>query len=213
MKKWMSVLFVIASTATALLTTSGESQAQTSTATEIFDAKALSEWGHVGDANWTLSGDVIEANKGNGYLVSRSPYGDFKLRAEVWVDEKANSGIFIRCQDQQKPGTKTGYEVNIYDERPDPSYGTGAIVDVAKVNPMPKAGGKWNVMEITAKGGHFTIMLNGVVTVADGQDSRFPAGYIGLQYGAGTVKFRKIEISKIGTGNGMGERHADTSHL
>jgi hypothetical protein len=28
--------------------------------------------------------------------------------------------------------------VNIWDTRPDPSYGTGAIVDVAKVDPMPK---------------------------------------------------------------------------
>jgi hypothetical protein len=43
--------------------------------------------------------------------------------------------------------------VNIYDQRPDPSYGTGAIVNFAKVEPMPKAGGKWNTYEITAKGG------------------------------------------------------------
>ena len=53
------------------------------------------------------------------------------------------------------------YEANIWDTRPEPSYGTGAIVNVAKVDPMPKAGGKWNVYEIPAKGSTFTVTLNG----------------------------------------------------
>ena len=44
------------------------------------------------------------------------------------------------------------YEANIFDQRPDPTYGTGAIVKVAAVSPMPKAGGKWNTYEITASG-------------------------------------------------------------
>lgn len=44
-----------------------------------------------------------------------------------------------------------------YDKRPDPDYGTGAIVNVAKVSPMPKAGGRWNIMEITAKGPHLIV--------------------------------------------------------
>jgi hypothetical protein len=37
-------------------------------------------------------------------------------------------------------------------QRPGPEYGTGAIVDIAKVSPMPKAGGRWNTYEIYAKG-------------------------------------------------------------
>ena len=61
-----------------------------------------------------------------------------------WVDAEANSGIFIRCTDPQKITAVNAYEVNIFDKRPDPSYGTGAIVNVAKVSPMPRAGGQWN---------------------------------------------------------------------
>jgi len=34
-----------------------------------------------------------------------------------------------------------------------------------KVDPMPKAAGKWSVYEITAKGDTFTVTLNGVKTV------------------------------------------------
>ena len=48
-------------------------------------------------------------------------------------------------------GGKTAYEVNIWDKRPDPSYGTGAIVNLAKVSPMPTSAGKWNVYEITSR--------------------------------------------------------------
>jgi hypothetical protein len=39
-------------------------------------------------------------------------------------------------------------------------------VNFAEVNPMPKAGGKWNTYEITAKGRQITVVLNGQKTVA-----------------------------------------------
>jgi hypothetical protein len=42
--------------------------------------------------------------------------------------------------------------VKIFDKRADAEYGTGAIVNIAKVSPMPKAGGRWNNTEITVKG-------------------------------------------------------------
>ncbi|MDU6835690.1 MAG: DUF1080 domain-containing protein, partial [Bradyrhizobium sp.] len=88
------------------------------------------------------------------------------------------------------------YEVNIFDKRPDPKYGTGAIVDVAKVDPMPKAGGKWNTYEITAKGTRLTVILNGEKT-ADVDDSKHAAGPIALQYGSGVVKFKKVQIKPL----------------
>jgi hypothetical protein len=180
--------------ASALLASSLRAQ---TTKTEVFDAKALSQWPRTGNANWTLAGDVIQATSGSGYLVSAKSYGDFKLRAEVWVDTPANSGIFIRCQDANKPATTTGYEVNIYDTRKDPSYGTGAIVEVAKVDPMPKAGGKWNVLEISAQGPIFNVIFNGEKTVTNGRDEKFARGHIALQYGAGDVRFRRVEITEL----------------
>src|SRR3982074_3821708 len=83
------------------------------------------------------------------YLVTLSPFALFQLKVEFWTDEDANSGIFIRCDESKKIDAKICYEVNIFDKRPDPPYGTGALVDVAKVDPMPKAAGKWNTYEIT----------------------------------------------------------------
>ena len=169
----------------------------------LFDGKHLEHWHPIGDANWRLEDGVVVADKGSGFLVSKNSYTDFQLRVEFWVDEDANSGIFIRCTNPDKVGTDSAYEVNIYDKRPDPSYGTGAIVNIAKVEPMPKAGGKWNVYEITAKGPQFTVILNGQKTVDGAQDSKFASGRIALQYGAsvvkekGIVKFRKVEIKPL----------------
>jgi hypothetical protein len=163
----------------------------------LFDGSNLDNWNSIGKANWRLADGLLQADKGNGYLVSKNSYTDFQIRAEFWVDDDANSGIFIRCADPQKIGSSTCYEIDIYDKRPEPDYGTGAIVNVAKVSPMPKAGGRWNTMEITAKGPQLSVTLNGTRTV-DVQDSKHAAGPFALQYGAGVVKFRKVQIKPDG---------------
>jgi hypothetical protein len=155
----------------------------------------LLDWTEVGKANWAMKDGALAADKLDdakvlSYLVSKDSYKDFQIKAEFWTDEEANSGIFIRCDGRDKIDSKICYEVNIFDKRPDPSYGTGAIVDVAKVDPMPKAAGKWNTYEITAQGSHLVVVLNGQKT-ADVQDSKHNAGGpFALQYGSGVVKFR-----------------------
>lgn len=160
----------------------------------------LDNWNPVGEANWRAQDGAIVADKKTGkdigYLVSKNSYTDFAIHAEFWVSDDANSGIFLRCADPKNIGSKTCYEVNIYDKRPDPSFGTGAIVDVASVSPMPKAGGKWNTFDITAQGAHLTVTLNGIRT-ADAHDSRLASGPFALQYDAGVVKFRNVTIRPL----------------
>jgi 3-keto-disaccharide hydrolase len=158
------------------------------------------DWTEVGKANWTVKDGALMADKLDGkdasYLVSKDSYKDFVIQAEFWADDDANSGIFIRCDGRDKIDAKICYEVNIFDKRADPTYGTGAIVDVGKVDPMPKAGGKWNTYEITAKGSQLTVVFNGQKTV-DAQDSKHASGPLALQYGAGVIKFRKVYIKPL----------------
>jgi hypothetical protein len=167
--------------------------------TVLFDGKSLDNWTRIGDANWRIEDGAVVADKASGisYLVSKTTYTDFQIRSEFWVDDEANSGIFIRCVDPKKINGMTAYEVNIYDKRPDPSYGTGGIPNVAKAAVALKAGGKWNTYEITAKGPKFTVTLNGTKTVDGAEDSKFPSGHIALQYGQGIVKFRKVDIKPL----------------
>src|SRR5271163_234410 len=177
--------------------------------TTLFDGKSLDGFSKVGDANWRIEDGMIVADKGNGFLVTKTDYKDYEIKAEFWVEADSNSGIFIRCTDAEKIGAETCYEVNVWDARPDPSYGTGAIVNVAKVNPMPHAGGKWNIFDITAKGSSFTVVLNGQKTVDGAQDAKLANGKVAIQHGLGikdangvandkgVVKFRKVEIKPL----------------
>ncbi|HEX2539533.1 MAG TPA: DUF1080 domain-containing protein [Caldimonas sp.] len=129
--------------------------------------------------------------------MTRNSYADFVLHVEFWASDDADSGIFFRCQDPAKITDESCYEANIFDQRPDPTYGTGAIVGVAPVAaPMPRAGGKWNTVEITAKGPRLGVVLNGVKTV-EVADGRFAKGPIALQWGRGTIRFRKVELRPI----------------
>src|SRR5207253_4788716 len=121
---------------------SGQGDAGWVTLLDGSNPKTLDNWNRIGDANWRAEDGAIVADKGKGgFLVSKNSYKDFQIRAEFWADHTTNSGVFIRCTDPNKITATNAYEENIFDHRPDPSYGTGGIVNVAKVSPMPKAGG------------------------------------------------------------------------
>ena len=204
MTRWatfaIALLFTTISTVQYTSTASGQAAGGWIT---LFDGKNLDQW--VGDGTATFKiedGSVVAVDKKDpkavaSYLVTKQSYKDFELRAEFWVSDDANSGIYFRVTDPASPNGKTAYEANIFDTRPDPSYGTGAIPDVAKALTVLKTGGKWNTYEITVKGSKFTLVLNGTKTVDGAEDSKFAAGRLALQFGKGTVKFRKIEIKPL----------------
>jgi hypothetical protein len=163
----------------------------------LLDGKSLKGWDVVGNANWSVADGAVQANMGNGFLVSPMSYTDFEVTAEFWVTDDANSGIFIRCSDPKTINAMNAYEVNIFDKRPDQAYRTGAIVDVAKPSVMTiNTGGKWNTMTVTAKGSKMTVTVNGTKTV-DVENSLHAKGPIALQYGAGTVKWRSVKIRTL----------------
>jgi hypothetical protein len=168
---------------------------------QIFDGKNLGDWDRFGETNWRVEGGAIVADKRTSktpaYLLTKNKYKDFQLHIEFWASPDANSGIFMRCSDLQKVGDRTCYEANIFDTRKDPTYGTGAIVRFAEVNPMPKAGGKWNTYEITVKGRQITLVLNGKQTAQLRESEMFVEGPFALQHGAGTIKFRKVAIKPL----------------
>lgn len=164
----------------------------------LLDGRSLKGWSMLGGANWALKDGTAQADNGTvGFLVSDETFANVQIRAEFWVSEAANSGIFIRCTDPAEITTANAYEVNIFDTRPDPAYATGAIVGVAKVLDIPKTGGRWNVMYIEARGDRFTVAVNGQRTVDSVQHAAHAQGRIALQYGAGTVKFRKVQVRPI----------------
>ncbi len=182
-----------------LLAGSGALRAQAPAANQeqpwrtLLDRLSMDMWEEEGTADWRIVDDVVKSDGGNGYLVSAENFGDFELRAEFFVSPDANSGIFIRCNNRQEITAVNCYEVNIFDMRPDQTYRTGGIVNVAKVMTNVDTGNKWNTMEITARGPRMSVKVNGMM-ISEGEDMRLRNGPIALQRTAGDVRFRRVQI-------------------
>ena len=91
----------------------------------LVDSSKMGDWDEVGKANWAmkdgaLTADKLLEGKDPAYLVSKVSYKDFQIRAEFWVSDDANSGIFIRCEQPKRIDAKICYEVNIYDQAAGP---------------------------------------------------------------------------------------------
>ena len=174
----------------------GQAGGQSSRAVTLTDGTSLDKFDQVGNANWHIAERTVTADRGTGFLVTKESYDNFRLRAEVWVDEDANSGIFIRCDNPQAPSAATCYEINIFDANPNHGNATGAIVNVSRVDPMPQTALKWNTVEIEARGPQLTVSINGERT-ASIQDPRHVRGRIALQRSAGVVRWHKVEIESL----------------
>lgn len=161
----------------------------------LFNGTDLSNWSVVGDGNWRVEDGAMTADEStdSSFLVSDLSFADFELELEFWVDTEANSGVFIRCSDAETIDATSCYEVNIFDTRPDQTYRTGSIVDLAAPSQFVYTGGQWNRYEISAVGNRLQVTLNGRDMV-DTEDSRLSAGPIALQHGSGTVRFRNVRV-------------------
>lgn len=169
--------------------------------TPLFNGRDTAGWTAIGNANWRVEEGALVADRGSGFLVSERSFDDFDLRAEVWIDAKTNSGIYVRASNRAQVTAANAYEVNLWDERPEQRYGTGAIVDIAPVEPMPRGGGRWNILEISARGDALSVTLNGQRTADAVRDGRHRAGPIALQHApgvnnddTGVVRFRRVEV-------------------
>lgn len=164
----------------------------------LFDGTSLDAFDRLGKPDWTVTDGIVEAKNGErGYLVTKASYGDYKLTLEFWTSPEANSGVFLRCENPAEVNDTSCYEVNIFDQRPDQTYRTGAITNIAAPKAKIDAGGKWNSYEITVRGNHLTVKLNGTVTVDIEDASHAAPGRIALQYAGGIVRFRNVKLTAL----------------
>jgi hypothetical protein len=128
--------------------------AQTGTGwTQLFDGKSLDGWTQVGTANWRVEDGALVADKstaparpdgqpgGGGHLVTKNSYKNHMIYAEFWTDEKANSGIFVRCKDPKKIGARLLRVQHL--TRLDPSTAP-ARSSILPGQSRAQVGGKWN---------------------------------------------------------------------
>jgi hypothetical protein len=161
----------------------------------LFDGETDFGWKPRGDTRWRVEEGALTATGGRGMLSTTTEFTDYILSVEAWVDEKANSGVFLRCPPEGEITPFSAYEVNLYDAQPE--WPTGSIHSVAKSRRRVRSAGRWTTMEMRAEGDRLVVRVNGQETV-NTRDATRNRGTIALQcFGEGTVRFRNIRLRPL----------------
>jgi hypothetical protein len=166
--------------------------------TSVLFLENSTDWDIHGDASWNFSDHELigKITNGDGFVLTQQRYNDFVLEVEFNPDSTINSGVFIRCS-QEEINPVDCYELNIWDLHPDQMNRTGAIVTMAPPLAFVETINKWNTYKIKAEKNHLQVWVNGILTV-DTVDDKLSGGYIGLQAkGTGEVRFRNIKIQSL----------------
>jgi hypothetical protein len=178
----------------------------------LFDGSTLDKWKLVNSDNtsaWTIEDGIlinkVPRRRGGprvhyGNLRTVDVFEDFNIKLEVKVDQRQNSGVYLRGI----------YEVQVTDSygRDLDSHNMGAVY--SRITPTvaaEKPAGQWQTMDITLLDRHVTVILNGK-TIIDNQpllgctggaltSDEFKAGPIYLQGDHTAVSYRNIILTPL----------------
>ena len=167
----------------------------------LFDGRSLAGWSPEQSAQWRVASEIIVGDGGgDGWLRSEREFRDFRLRLEFRNSPKGNSGVFLRATRETNASDPSnpagGYELQINNE--DASWPTGSVENsIQRLVPVMPVPNKWHSYDIEVRGDRLTATLDGT-RVLDGHDSKFKAGYVGLQHHRGNkIEFRAIRIRSL----------------
>ena len=168
------------------------------TPTEVLFQENADDWFSEGDAKWNFMNNELNAqiDSGAGFVMTKKSYSNFVLELEFKPDSTINSGVFIRCKEQELSNQEC-YEINIWDLHPDQDNRTGALVTRAK--PLNKVHTlyKWSTYKIKNNKDHLQAWINDVITI-DIKDKDRIDGPIALQAAeSGQISFRNIKITSL----------------
>lgn len=169
----------------------------------LFDGKTMEMWDvqHKDrPSGWIVVDGVMTNEAKANNLVTRHRFQDFRIQCEYKIEEKSNSGIYLRGR----------YELQVLDDAGKPPDIHGHMALYSRVKPLVNAGlpaGQWQTMEATIVGNRLTVALNGKKVhdniVIDGitggalDSNEGEPGPIMIQGDHGKVSFRKIVVTPI----------------
>jgi HEAT repeat protein len=186
----------------------------------LFNGRNLDNW--VGNKQSYAAEDgmivIKPVDNSVGNLYTEKEYSDFTYRFEFQLTPAANNGIGIRAP-LTGDAAYVGMEIQVLDDSA-PVYANlqpyqyhGSVYGVIPTKRgYQKPVGEWNSEEITAKGTHITVVLNGT-TIVDGDIAgprdngtmdhnnhpglKNQTGHIGFLGHGDVVRFRNIRIKEL----------------
>jgi HEAT repeat protein len=184
----------------------------------LFNGRDFTGWMGATDSYRVEDGKIVSPRNGGGNLYIQEQFSDFILQFEFKLTPGANNGLGIRTP-AQGDAAYVGMELQILDNTAaiykdlEPYQYHGSIYGVvpAKRGHL-KPVGEWNVEEVTARGSHVKVTLNGVPIVdADIKEASTPRtidgndhpgllrekGHISFCGHNSRVEFRNIRIKRL----------------
>ena len=171
---------------------------------ELFNGKDLTGWRmrHLDrEHKWSGHDGILDNTDKGVDIITEDEFGNFELHIEYLVPKDSNSGIYLRGR----------YELQILDSLGKTySYPAenGALYNQKGVDvEASKPAEEWQTVDVTLKGMHLTVFLNGakihdnvkIKGPTGGQlgDDNPPKGPLMLQGDHGPVQFRNIRIREF----------------
>jgi hypothetical protein len=176
---------------------------------QLFNGRDLTGWVPMHGGQWKIENGVLighmgtnwstNPEKSGSWLRTEKQYDNFVLELEYAINEKGNSGIFIRSGLEKNPAF-TGHEIQILDDhgREPKKTTSGSLYDVmAPTRNMSRPAGEWNQVRVECRARHIEVTINGEKVLQYDTD-RLTKGYIGLQNHDhhAVVKFRNIRVTQ-----------------
>jgi hypothetical protein len=174
--------------------------------TPLWDGESFNGWHKQGGGSWEIEDGAIagtheKSEPRHGHLISDVVFTDFTIRL-AYKPVKGNSGFYFRVKEVGGNVGVHGFQSEI-DPRNAPGglYETGGRGWVARPSPefVKKhfKPGQWNVMTVSAHGGHLVTTINGHKAVELKDDPGRRKGRLALQLHGGQdveVYFKDIAI-------------------
>lgn len=170
---------------------------------KVFNGKDLDGWRIQGAPYWAASEGILKGESDekmlNSVLWTTKDYRDFAMSFEFRYDGDVDSGVFLRTEnDQIQIGVSRSLKRDmtgspyIGSKRGYPQEAKG-VKEVIKI-------GDWNRMKITAKGGVYTVSINGRQVIEYASDTARESGPVGFQVHPGVrmkIEFRDVTIEPL----------------
>src|SRR5262249_25298431 len=183
----------------------------------IFNGKDFTGWAGPVD-NYEVKDEAIVCKpKKGGNIYTKAEYSDFSARVEYRLPPGGNNGLAIRYPGKGQPSQVAMCEVQILDDtakmyaKLDPRQYNGSVYGmIAAKRGHLRPVGEWNFIEVTVRGHHIEVELNGTVIVS-GDVSKVTEfkdktphpgrlrlkGHFGFSGHNDPVAFRSIEVREL----------------
>ena len=169
----------------------------------LFNGKDLTGWkASEKEGCFSVENGAIKVSNGRSHLFYTGPaanadFTDFEFSAQVMTTPGSNSGIYFHTEYQEKGWPKKGYESQVNISHKDVQK-SGGLYDAAKVLLVPAKDNEWYTQQITVKGKHVEVKINGqtVVDYIEADDVNFN-GWPGRRLSHGTFALQGHDPKSI----------------